>query len=81
MRSYKIKKSLDGKIWERIVPIAKADRSFDIEFWQARSSATRFRVAFDMLKDFYKIRGKRINARTFRLQKSVENLKHAQGAA
>jgi len=66
-----------GKIWERIVPLTKAGRSFDIEFWQAQSPAVRFRVAFDMLKDFYKIRGKSINAHTFRLQRSVENLKQA----
>ena len=65
------------KIWERIVPLSKADRSFDIEFWQAQSSSARFRAAFDMLKDFYRIRGKKINAHTFRLQRSVENLKQA----
>jgi len=65
------------KIWERIVPISKADRSFDIEFWQAQGARVRFRVAFDMLKDFYRMRGKKINAHTFRLQRSVENLKQA----
>jgi len=65
------------KIWERIVPISKADRSFDIEFWQAQGARVRFRVAFDMLKDFYRMRGKKINAHTLRLQRSVENLKQA----
>jgi len=65
------------KIWERIVPISKVDRSFDIEFWQAQSASRRFRIAFDMLRDFYRLKGKKINAHTFRLQRSVENIKQA----
>lgn len=69
----KIKK----RVWERIVSISKADRSFDIKFWQAQGYTVRFNVAFDMIKDFYKIRGKKINANTFRLQRSVENIKQA----
>lgn len=65
------------KIWEKIVPISKADRSFDIEFWQTQSPSARFKTAFDMLRDLYRIKGKKINAHTFRLQRSVENLKQA----
>lgn len=67
------------KIWERIAPISKVDRSFDIEFWQAQSPTLRFRVSFDMLEDFYRMKGKKIDASTFRLQRSVENLKQAPG--
>ncbi len=63
------------KIWERIGPISTAGRKFDIEFWQARKSNVRFRVAFDMLKYFYQLKGKKINAHTFRLQRAVENIK------
>lgn len=70
----KVKKK---KIWERVVPIFKADRSWDIEFWQSQSPSSRFNAAFGMLEDFYKMRGKRINANTFRLQRSVENIKQA----
>ncbi|MDP3732402.1 MAG: hypothetical protein Q8R31_05180 [Candidatus Omnitrophota bacterium] len=66
------------KIWERITPLSKVDRSFDIEFWQAQSASVRFRAAFDMLKDFYRLKGKKTNAYTFRLQRTVENLKQAQ---
>jgi hypothetical protein len=65
------------KIWERIVPLSKADRSWYIQFWQAQSASVRFVAAFDMLKDFYRLKGKRINANTFRLQRSVENIKQA----
>jgi hypothetical protein len=66
------------KIWERIVPLEKADRKFDIEFWQAQSSSMRFKVAFDMLRDYYRLKGKKINAHTFRLQRTIENIKQAQ---
>ncbi len=67
------------KIWERIVPLEKADRSFDIAFWQAQSASRRFAVAFDMLKDNLLLKGEKINAHTFRLQRTVERLKQAQG--
>lgn len=63
------------KIWERITTLDKADRSFDIQFWQAQSPSRRFNVAFGMLEDFYKMRGKKISANTFRLRKDVEKLK------
>ena len=66
------------KIWERIVPLSKAGRKFDIEFWQAQKSYVRFRVAFDMLRDFYRLKGKKINAHTFRLQRTIENLKRVK---
>lgn len=65
------------KIWERIVPIEKADRSFDIEFWQGQSATARFNAAFDMLKYSYLLKGKRINDNTFRLQRTVEHFKQA----
>ena len=67
------------KIWERIVPLSKADRSFDIEFWQAQSASKRFIAAFDMLKYSYLLKGKKINDHTFRLQRTVENIKQAEG--
>lgn len=65
------------KIWERIVPLAKADREWDVRFWQAQSASMRFKTAWEMLEDFYKLRGKKINARSFRLQRAAENLKQA----
>lgn len=63
------------KIWGKIGPISKAGRKFDIEFWQAQSASARFRATFDMLKDFYRLKGKKINVHTFRLQRTVEKLK------
>ncbi|MCD6539341.1 MAG: hypothetical protein J7K37_01360 [Candidatus Omnitrophica bacterium] len=77
IQSLKIKKSkARKKIWARVVSLSEAgQRMWDIEFWQSQSSILRFRVAFDMLSDFYKLKRKRINAHTFRLQRSIENLK------
>lgn len=67
------------KVWERIVPfsIAQVDREWDIKFWQAQSPEVRFRTAIKMLKDFYRMRGKKIDADKFRLQRSIENIKQA----
>ena len=65
------------RIWERIVPISKTDRSWDIKFWQAQSASTRFLAAWKMIEDFYKMRGRKINANSLRLQRSVENIKQA----
>jgi len=65
------------KTWERIVHISKAGHSFDIGFWQAQSPDLRFAATWAMLRDFYRIRKRKINAHTFRLQRSVETLKQA----
>lgn len=59
------------------MPLSKADRSFDIKFWQAQGSRVRFRVTFDMLKYLYLLKGKKINASTFRLQRTVESVKRS----
>jgi hypothetical protein len=65
------------KIWERVSSLATIDRDWDIKFWQAQNPDVRFNAAWQMLEDFYKIRGKRLHAKTLRLQRSVENLKQA----
>jgi len=68
------------KIWERITTVEKAGgRSFDIAFWQAQGAGKRFRAAFDMLKYFYILRKKKINAHTFRLQRTDVRFKQARG--
>ncbi len=65
------------KIWERIVPLKKAGRRWDIRFWQAQGVNMRFGVAFDMLKELYRLKGKKINGHTFRLQRTIEHFKQA----
>ncbi|MFH1246134.1 MAG: hypothetical protein V1662_06600 [Candidatus Omnitrophota bacterium] len=63
------------KVWERITPLSKAGRAWDIDFWQAQKPEQRFRAVTSMVIDSYRIRGKKINADTFRLQRLVENIK------
>jgi len=62
------------RIWERVVSLSKADRQWDIRFWQAQGPTMRFIAAWQMIWDFYKIRGKRPDARKFRLQRSVQHI-------
>lgn len=66
-------------IWERMIPLEKADDTFDLLFWQNQDANMRFRVSFDMLKDFYRFKKRKTNANSFRLQRSIENIKQAQG--
>lgn len=59
-------------IAERIVKISQADDDWDIKFWQKAGVNARFSAAWEMLEEFYKIRGK--SGIKFRLQRSVENI-------
>jgi len=65
------------KVWERMVPISKIDRRWDIDFWQSQSSNARFNTTWRMLEDFYRIKGKKPNAATLRLQRNIEHIKQA----
>lgn len=65
------------KVWERIVPLTKTDRKWDIDFWQAQSPSIRFKATWLMLIDYYRIRGKKIHGNMLRLQRTVENIKQA----
>lgn len=69
----KIKK----KVWERIVPLEKADREWDIQFWQSQSPSARFNVTWGLVDVAYKLKGKRTNAASFRLRRTVEHIKQA----
>ncbi len=57
---------------ERIVKISESNDDWNIKFWQKLGVTRRFSVAWEMLRDYEKIRGK--NAIKFRLQRSVENI-------
>ena len=60
------------KIWERIIPLSQADRNFDIKFWQAQGARVRFRVAWNMVVDYYRMKGLDMNE--LRLDESKERL-------
>ncbi len=66
------------KIWARIVPLSKVKRDWDILFWQSQKPQVRFLATWSLVIDSYRLKGKKINADTFRLQRSVENIKQAQ---
>jgi len=66
------------KIWERIVPLSKLDRKWDIDFWQAQSSKARFYATQVLVVDFYRLKGKKVDENTLRLRRSIENIKQAQ---
>ena len=66
------------KVWERKIPLSKAKgRDWDIQFWQAQGASVRFQATWQMLQDFYRIRGEKLNANKLRLQRAVENLQQA----
>jgi len=59
-------------IAERIVKLEEADRNWDIKFWKRAGVKARFSAAWQMLDEFYKMRGK--NGIKRRLQRSVQNI-------
>ena len=50
-------------------------RSFDIRFWQSQGDRAIFEAAWEMLYDYFLIRGN--DAHEFRLQKTVESFRKA----
>ena len=60
------------KIVERIIPISKSGDSFDLQFWQKAGAQMRFKAAWDMVKEAYKLNGK--NVSKFRLQIHIQNI-------
>jgi hypothetical protein len=50
-------------------------RSFDIRFWQSQGDRAIFEAAWEMLHDYFLIRGN--DAHEFRLQRTVESFRKA----
>lgn len=57
---------------ERLRKLSEANDNFDIAFWQRAGVLARFAAAWQMLKEFYKMRGKDENK--FRLRRSVQHI-------
>lgn len=75
-----ITKNKKGKeIWERVIPVKKAGRDFDLKFWQSAGSQARFSAAWQMLKEYELIKGRKPNESKFRLRRTVQNICKAQG--
>jgi hypothetical protein len=62
-------------IEENYQRIADDRRSFDIHFWQSQGDRAIFEAVFEMLHDYFLIRGK--DADEFRLQRTVESFRKA----
>lgn len=65
------------KVWERMVPLSKIGRDWDIDFWQAQTPGIRFSVTWRMVADFYQVKGRKIDGNILRLQRTVETFKRA----
>ena len=50
----------------------RPDREFDIQFWQALSSEARANAVWEMVVDYWLMKGKTLDE--LRLQRSVENI-------
>lgn len=61
-------------IFEENYQRIKGDRrSFDIRFWQSQGDRAIFEAAWEMLLDYFLIRGKDVN--NLRLQRTVESFR------
>ena len=57
---------------ERMIKISKADKKWDIDFWQKAGAQSRFSATWQMISEFYKIRGK--NGIKQRLRRTIQNI-------
>ncbi len=60
------------KLWVHKAKSFKEAQEWDRKFWRRAGSQARFSAAFEMLKDYIKIKGK--NASSLRLRRSVQNI-------
>ena len=63
-------------IMERRGKIADLDRTFDLQFWQAQSSQSRFDAAWDMIMYAWRMKGN--DVRQLRLQRSIETFQRQE---
>ena len=55
----------------------RPDREFDIQFWQGLSSEARANAVWEMVVDYWKMKGK--DPHELRLQRSVESVQRRRG--
>jgi len=65
------------KIWENKTTSFKKAEDFNIKFWRNASANAKFSALWQMVEEFYKIRSR--HGYKLRLQRSVQNVKQAQG--
>ena len=57
---------------ERLKKLSEVKKEFDINFWQEAGVLARFAATWQMLKEFYKMRGR--NGNKFRLQRFIQHI-------
>jgi hypothetical protein len=67
------------EIWERLIPLDQSNHQWDIDFWQAQKPEARFNANWSLVVDSHRLKGKKIHANTFRLQRTIEIIKHRKG--
>lgn len=55
----------------------RPDREFDIQFWQGLSSEARANAVWEMVVDYWEMKGK--DPHELRLQRSVESVQRRRG--
>ena len=55
----------------------RSDREFDIKFWQGLSSEERANAVWEMVVDYWEMKGK--DPHELRLQRSVESVQRRRG--
>ena len=60
------------KVWIHKTKSFKEAEEWDRKFWRKAGSHARFSAAYEILKDYMKMKGK--NARSLRLRRSVQNI-------
>lgn len=72
LKRLRITKKKGKQIWERKSFSHQETKEFDIQFWKKAGAQARFVAAWQMISDFFKMRGQR--APKLRLRRSVQNI-------
>ena len=76
LKNLKITKKRSLQIWEHKTSSRQAAKKFDVVFWRKAGPQARFAAAWQMIGDFFKMRGK--HAPKLRLRRSVQNIEWLQ---
>jgi hypothetical protein len=60
-----------GTLMWRVVPLAEADRDFDLHFWQSQPPSVRFAAAWELVENAWAIKGR--PAHELRLQRTAHH--------
>ena len=75
LKNLKITKKGKKEIWENKAYSFEEADEFNIQFWKNVDPQEKFAAAWQMIQDFYKIRGQ--NVPELRLRRSVQNIEQA----